>query len=133
MKRGGKGRGSGPVPGVLEVSPNIKSTAAVRNYKPAGERVEFVYDVKNNTFAVGKPKPYANLTGSPHQKLAASIGADATNIVAGMFRRGADGQIMLNEHSGHFWQNWDKISSVREKLKQFLEKITGQKVIMERN
>ena len=62
---------------------------------PTSEHVEFVYDVKNNTFAVGKPKPYVNLTGLPHQKLAASIGVDATNIVAGMFRRGAAGQIML--------------------------------------
>ena len=133
MKHGGKGRGSGPVPGVLEVSPNVKSIAAFRNYNPASEHVEFVYDVKNNTFVVGRPKPYVNLTGSPHQKLVASIGADSTNIVAGIFRRGADGQIILNEYSGHFWQNWDKISSVHEKLKRFLEKTTEQKVIMERS
>ena len=133
MKHGGKGRGSDPVPGVLEVSPNVKSIAAFRNYNPSSELVEFVYDVKNDTFAVGKPKPYVNLTGSPHQKLAASIGADPTNIVAGMFRRHTNGEIMLNEHSGHFWQNWDKIPGVREKLKQFLEKTTGQQVIMERS
>ena len=123
--------GSGPVPGVLEVRSRVKSTAAFRNYNPSSGTVEFVYDVQTNTFVVGKPKPYMNLTGSPHQKLAESIGAEATHVVGGMFRRGPNGEIILNEHSGHFWQNWDKIPSVREKLKQFLEKMTSQKVIME--
>ena len=70
--------GSGPVPGVVEVSPNVTSTAAFRNYYPSSEIIEFVYDIKTNIFVVGKPKPHVNLTGSPHQKLAESIEADAT-------------------------------------------------------
>ena len=59
------------------------------------------------------------------------IGEEMVNIVAGMFRRGPSREIILNEHSGHFWQNWDKIPGVRQKLRRFLEQQTGQKVIME--
>ena len=124
-------KGSGPVHGVLEISHRAKYTAAFCNYNPSSGTIEFVYDAKTDTFVVGKPKLYVSLTGSPHQKLAKSIGASAVNVVAGMFRRGPHGEIVLNEHSGHFWQNWDKILDVREKLTQFLEQKTGQKVIME--
>lgn len=123
--------GSGPAPGIIEVSPKVGSTAAFCNYNPSGGTIEFAYDVGTNTFVVGKLKPHVNFTGSPHQKLAELIGAEMVNIVAGMFRRGPSREIILNEHSGHFWQNWDKIPGVRQKLRRFLEQQTGQKVIME--
>lgn len=57
-----------------------------------------------NTFAVGKPT--VSLGGSPRQQLAESIGAQPSSVVGGMFRRGSDGEIITNEFSGHYWQNW---------------------------
>jgi len=60
--------GSGPVPGVIAVHPNVSSTKALENFVPKNGSVEFVFDPKTNTFAVGQPKnPSASgLAGSPH-------------------------------------------------------------------
>jgi Bacterial toxin 43 len=115
-------RGSGPVPGVLSVSPNSKSTRALQNYYPK-DPIEFVFDPSTNTFAVGKPKDYLGLGGSPHQQLATSIGADPDVVVGGMFSRGTDGRIITSEHSGHYWQNWTP--EVRKQFVEFLENTTG--------
>ena len=117
--------GSGPVAGVLEVSPQIKSVAQFNNYSPRTGMIEFVYDVENEVFLVGRPK---NPTGglSPHQKLVYSIRNSSENIVGGMFKR--EGQtILTDEYSGHYGRNWN--SQNRIKFKQFMEKTTGQKVI----
>ncbi len=32
--------------------------------------------------------------------------ADGRTIVGGMFKRGPNGEILTNEFSGHYWQNW---------------------------
>lgn len=121
--------GSGPVPGVIAVHPGVSSTRALENFVPAnGQGIEFVFDPKTNTFAVGKPKDPSSfgLTGSPHQQLAGSIDADTTTVVGGTFTRGKNGEIVTTENSGHFGQNWT--SEVREQYKNFLESVTGQKV-----
>ena len=52
--------------------------------------------------------------GSPHEQLAQSIKADTSTVVGGMFNRGANGQILTNEFSGHYWQNW--IPEVRQQF-----------------
>ena len=72
--------GSGPVPGVLEASARVKSIAALRSYTPPRGGVEYVFDPASATFAVGRPSARAGLTGSPHQQLAQSIGADPTRV-----------------------------------------------------
>lgn len=43
-----------------------------------------------------------------------------------MFKRGANGEILTNEMSGHYHQNWTP--EIREKFKLFIEKQTGQTV-----
>lgn len=116
--------GSGPASGVIEVSPLVKSTKAFHGYNPA-RPVEFVFDPGSSRFVVGSAKISAG--GSPHQKLANTVDADPSRVVGGMFRRGPSGEILTNEFSGHFWQNWTP--EAREQLKSMLEQMTGQKVI----
>lgn len=97
--------GSGPTSGVLGVEPGSTSTSAVQNYYPKDGSIEFVYDPTTKTFVVGKPNG-SGFTGSPHQKLVQSIGSSESTAVGGMFTRGANGEIVTNELSGHLWKNW---------------------------
>jgi RHS repeat-associated protein len=125
--------GSGPVPGVIEVSHRVKSVAAFKNYNPATRRApgrggaysikstEFVFDPVQSRFAVGKPHGWS--AGSPHQRLAASIDADPSVVVGGMFRRGPNGEILTNERSGHYWRNWTP--EIRSKFEKFMKEMTG--------
>ena len=96
--------GSGPTAGVLGVNASSTSVKAIQNFFPKKGSIEFVFDPKTKTFVVGAPK--SGFTGSPHQQLARSIGADEATVVGGVFRRGSNGQILTNEMSGHFWRNW---------------------------
>lgn len=120
----GKKSGSGPTAGVLEVSNNRKSVAQFKNYNPKNA-TEFVFDPKNNTFAVGRVK---NSTAglSPHQNLSKSING-GNNVVGGMFKRGTNGQIMTNEMSGHYHQNWTP--EIRAQFQDFLKSQTGQNMM----
>ena len=91
---------SGPLPGVIEVSPNSKSVAAFKNYNPT-TGVEFVFDPETNRFAVGIPKDYVyNPRLSPHENLARSIGADPRKVVGGIFTGSSDGVMYTNEARG---------------------------------
>lgn len=105
-KGGATWHGSGPAPGVLGLEPGSVSVKAVQNYFPSTKNgsIEFVFDPKTSTFAVGKPT--TNLGGSPHQQLAKTIDADSSTLVGGMFRRGTNGEVIANEYSGHYWKNW---------------------------
>ncbi|MCZ7648880.1 MAG: polymorphic toxin type 43 domain-containing protein [Planctomycetota bacterium] len=118
-------KGSGPARGVIEVSRNSKSYAAFRNYSPKQGGIEFVFDPSAERFLVGKPKDFVPAF-SNHQKLAYFLDGDGSNVVGGMFRRGEDGSIILNQHSGHYWRNWTP--EKERKLKAFLEDLTRQKV-----
>jgi hypothetical protein len=117
-------KGSGPVPGVLAVNANSKSVRAIQNYYPSTKNVafdsdiEFVFDPRTNTFAVGRPNS-PSIGGSPHQRLARSIGADPETVVGGMFKRGPAGEIYTNEGSGHFFQNWNPGN--REQFRRVME------------
>lgn len=120
----GKMSGSGPTDGVLEVSNSRKSSAQFKNYNPKNA-TEFVFDPSNNRFVVGKPKN--STTGlSPHQNLAKLIHGDK-NVVGGMFKRGANGEILTNEMSGHFHENWTP--EIRAQFQSFLKNQTGQNMI----
>ena len=117
----GKKHGSGPTAGVLEVSSSRKSAAQFKNFNPKNA-IEFVFDPSSNTFAVGKVK--SSTKGlSPHQNLAKSING-GNNVVGGMFKRGKNGQILTNEMSGHYHQNWTK--EIRAQFQEFLQNQTGQ-------
>lgn len=120
--------GSGPVPGVIAIHPKVQSTKALENYVPKNGSIEFVYDPKTKTFAVGKPNDpiAAGLQGSPHQQLAGSINADPTTLVGGTLQRGKNGEFITNEFSGHYGQNWTP--EVRAQYREFLESMTGKKV-----
>ncbi|MCC6130683.1 MAG: hypothetical protein IT186_12215 [Acidobacteria bacterium] len=125
-----KPAGSGPAPGVLEVSGRVKSTKAFENYNPA-KPIEYVYDPTTNTFLVGKPAPHVSVTGSPHQRLARTLGLDEDAVFGGHFRRGPKGEIITDEQSGHFGQDkrWERNPEVRQRMKEFLESKTGLTVI----
>ncbi|WP_425532767.1 hemagglutinin repeat-containing protein [Stenotrophomonas maltophilia] len=112
-------KGSGPVDGVLALEPGSVSSTAIQNYFPGtrSKAIEFVFDPKTNKFAVGKPK--ANLGGSPHEQLGASIGGNPQELVGGMFSRGKNGEIITNEHSGHYWMNWSP--EVRAQFEQAMK------------
>lgn len=111
--------GSGPVAGVLEASATSRSLAALRNYVPKGG-VEYVFDPATGVFATGRPSSLAGLSGSPHQQLAASIGAEPSSVVGGTLTRNAQGVFVTTENSGHYWQNWTP--AIR---KQFVETMNG--------
>jgi RHS repeat-associated protein len=114
-------RGSGPTAGVLEVSSRVKSIAQFKKYNPKNA-IEFVFDPKTETFVVGKVKQM--LSGlSPHQKLAKVAGADS-EVVGGMFMRGAKGEILTNEGSGHFYKNWTP--AIRTQFEKFMKTQTGE-------
>lgn len=113
--------GSGPASGVLEISPVIRSTKAFQNYKPKNA-TEFVFDPATNRFVVGRTSG----PGSPHQNLARSINA-RNSVVGGMFKRGGNGEILTNEFSGHYWQNWTP--EIRTQFQNFLGSATGQRII----
>lgn len=101
-------KGSGPTPGVLGLEPGSASSKAIQNYYPSTKSgsIEFVFDTKTQTFAVGKPS--STTPGlSPHEQLAKSIGSSGSgSVVGGMFKRGPNGEFITNEFSGHYWQNW---------------------------
>ena len=118
----GRLAGSGPAAGVLEVSPLVKSTKAFQNYNPSSS-VEFVFDAGSNRFVVGR----AAGAGSPHQNLAGTISGEGSSVVGGMFQRGSNGQILTNEFSGHYWQNWTP--QIRTQFQGFMESTTGQGII----
>ncbi|NUY82719.1 hypothetical protein HUK80_17585 [Flavobacterium sp. MAH-1] len=116
--------GSGPTEGVLEVSPRVKSVAQFRNYAPK-VATEFVFDPTTNTFVVGKVQ-MSTKGLSPHQNLVKTINGDPKQVVGGMFKRGSNGEIITNEMSGHYHQNWTP--QIREQFKKFLQSKTGQTV-----
>ncbi|MEU6642713.1 polymorphic toxin type 43 domain-containing protein [Saccharomonospora sp. NPDC046836] len=89
----------------IEVSSRTKSTAALRNYVPSGGR-EFVFDPTRNRFAVGKPARHLGIDGSPHQKLARSIGADEDRVLGGTWMWVDGGKLATDEVSGHYGDRW---------------------------
>ncbi|EID56308.1 polymorphic toxin type 43 domain-containing protein [Saccharomonospora xinjiangensis] len=98
-------QGSGPVPGIIEVSERVKSTAAFRNYDPPGSP-EFVFDPERNIFAAGSPRQYLGIDGSPHERLARGIGANESIVLGGRWLRNPDGSISTDEWSGHYGSRW---------------------------
>lgn len=118
VTQGPNWKGSGPTPGVIGINSSTESVGAMKNYYPSGGSIEFVFDPKTNTFVVGAPKGGA-FTGSPHQQLAQTIEANESSVVGGMFSRGPNGEIITNESSGHFWQNWTP--ETRQQFLNFME------------
>jgi hypothetical protein len=117
--------GSGPSPGVIEVSDRYPSTGAFRNYTPPQRigAMEFVFDPTTGRFAVGR----ASAPGlSPHQGLARAIAADPQNVVGGMLSKSLSNVVMTNEFSGHYWRNWT--DEIRITFRQFLESRSGLRV-----
>lgn len=117
--------GSGPVKGTIGIT-NETSTAALKNYYPAGGGVEFVYDPATSTFVAGRPAR-GQFDGSPHQQLAQSINAsDEKVVVGGTFTRGPNGEFLTTENSGHYGQNWT--DPVRAQFQTWLSSRVGKPV-----
>lgn len=123
-------RGTGPAPGVFELSARTTSSSAVENYSPLFRQqtrggiveqrgVEFIFDTEKNVFLVGKQKGYSgNVLLSPHQRLAELSRSDNSNVVGGMFSRSPSGAIRTDEYSGHFHDNWNE--ATRQKFISFM-------------
>jgi len=106
---------------------HFSRTDPFKNYSPSGGKaIEFVFDPVSQRFVVGAAKAGLPPLVSPHEALASSIGADTSKVVGGMLKRGPSGDIMTNEHSGHYNQNWNP--EVRANFIVFLESMTGIKV-----
>jgi filamentous hemagglutinin len=109
--------------------PNLRadetSVAALRNYYPRGGGVEFVFDPTTNTFVTGRPQS-GLFQGSPHQQLAQSINA-SSNVVGGIFRRGPNGEILTDEHSGHYGEKWTP--EIRQQFQGWLSNRVGVPVL----
>lgn len=105
--------GSGPQAGIIGLNSSSKSNGALLNYYP--KNVEYIFDPTTSTFLVGGRKSPAM-----HEYLANSINADRSKVVGGHVYRGNDGVFLMNERSGHFWQNWTP-----EIRKQFVKTMQG--------
>ena len=84
--------------------------------------MEFVFDPNSERFVVGRVAPGQGGGLSPHQSLARAIGA-GPDVVGGMLSRSASGEIVTNEFSGHYWQNWTP--GVRKKFEEFIRDKVG--------
>jgi RHS repeat-associated protein len=104
-------KGAGPISGTFGVGPATESVKGLLNFFPRKGSVEFVFDPATSTFVVGNG-------AMKHSALASSIGADVNRVVGGMFKRDANGAILTNELSGHFWQNWGQ--QVRHQFVDFM-------------
>lgn len=116
-------RGVGPR-GVCTLNARSQSNAAFNKLCPPPNKryqderfVEFVFDMKTRTMAVGDPRDTKIASGlSPHQMLAVSIGAEsdditfispgADSVVGGLFTRNND-TAYTSENSGHYHENWN--------------------------
>jgi hypothetical protein len=78
----------------------VKSVGAMRNFNPAGER-DFVFDPMTGRFATGADQGIAG-----HDGLRTAIGASESSVVGGRLKRGARGEFLTNEWSGHYGGNW---------------------------
>jgi hypothetical protein len=105
--------GSGPRAGVLEVSDRVRSVAAVKNFRPNGQR-DFVWDPATGRFATG-----ADQGAFGHDGLRTAIGASEETVVGGRISRGADGQLVTNEWSGHYGYRWN--DQTRDKFVDFMK------------
>ncbi|WP_189765810.1 polymorphic toxin type 43 domain-containing protein [Streptomyces xanthochromogenes] len=105
--------GSGTAKGILEVSDRVKSTAAMRNFKP-GEARDFVYDPLTERFATGAKQPMG------HDQLGWAIQSDKTEMVGGRLRIGSDGKLETNEWSGHYGMNWNEAN--RKSFDNFMKR-----------
>jgi hypothetical protein len=99
--------GSGPASGVLGRNALSKSSEAIKNYFPPNGGIEYIFDRATGTFLVGKPNNFVSGL-SPHENLVNAIQGDlnSKNIVGGFFSRGSQGEIILNQNTGHYWRNW---------------------------
>ena len=88
------------------------------NYSPKGG-IEYVFDPETGTMAVGRPSSYLDLTGSPHQQLARSIGANPNTVLGGVMRRLPDGTFEFDENSGHYGERWTP--DLTTQFSQFLD------------
>ncbi|WP_256258566.1 polymorphic toxin type 43 domain-containing protein [Saccharopolyspora antimicrobica] len=104
--------GSGPIPGVLEVSDRVKSVGAVENFFPKGER-DFVFDPVQNRFVTGSEQ---GILG--HDGLRESIGGSPSDVVGGRLSRGPNGEFLTNEWSGHYGHQWTP--EIRQKFIEFM-------------
>lgn len=133
-----RGTGSGPVPGVIEVSDRYPSARALRNYFPrtiyrqSGKSTnpemspEFVYDHVNDIFVTGRvPDRLRRLhpTDSGHPSLVRAAGLSPADVAGGHFSRGPNGEIRTSEWSGHYGQNWTP--EIRQKFVDSLQRRTG--------
>jgi filamentous hemagglutinin len=101
----------------------MKSVKVFSNSTPKSWIGEFVFDPIKKRFAMGVPQKWLKMNGSPHQQLAEAIGADPRTVVGGTLRRGPAGEILTDQMSGHYHQNWTP--QIEQQFEDFLRQKTG--------
>jgi RHS repeat-associated protein len=104
--------GSGPSPGVLEVSDRVQSVRATQNFNPSQPR-DFVYDPATGRFATGSDQGVRG-----HDGLREAIGASEDTVVGGRVTRGPNGEFLTDEWSGHYGINWN--DDIRAEFERFM-------------
>lgn len=84
------------------------SSKAVQNYSRT-RGVEFVFDPKSGRFVMGRMKHFGLVDK-------AGVAADSTTV-GGMIRR-QGGQLVTNENSGHYGENWT--DAIRDLFVRFM-------------
>jgi RHS repeat-associated protein len=116
--------GSGPAPGLLEVSSRYQSSSAVRNFQSA-KPVDFVFDAKTGRFVVGTNVVIGRegammRMNRGHPETATQAGMALDSQVVGGHIRFHKGQLMTSEWSGRLGQNWTP--AIRAQYLQHLER-----------
>jgi filamentous hemagglutinin len=120
--------GTGPAPGMVELSDRARSNRAfLQIFKDSDRPVEFVYDPATQTILVTQSRGGGTMARSPHQRLASHLPAGHGTIVGGEVGFGANGSVLTNELSGHFGTNWTP--EIRQQRIAILGRLTGRAVV----
>ena len=106
-------KGSGPAPGIIEISAGVKSTKAIENLNPK-RPMDFVFDPVNKRLVVGSRRSIPH--GHDGIMDAASRGIRNPNSVGGRIGR-RDGILYTDEWSGHYGDRWD--DTLRQQFESF--------------
>ena len=86
------------------------------NFTPGEAEAEFMFDSGSQRLLTGDVSG-EGLSGSPHQQLARSLGADEDTVLGGTIFRDND-RLVFTENSGHYGHRWT--DARRQQFQSFL-------------
>ncbi len=115
-------KGSGPSPGLLEISDNFTSTKAVQRFR-SPTPANFVFDAKTGRFVIGTNETMPGKSGvfqRGHPETALEAGIKIDSQVVGGSIRFIDGKLVTDERSGRLGLNWTP--EIRTQYLEFMGK-----------